>query len=264
MRTSSASIFLASLLAHSANSFSSGLHATTLARARARVLRPMTLSMQQQQTTLAGGTKDWKQAVGAAQARAAAVKSDQDATTSAMAVGAAGFFNLPLTDNVVADVLLSILVGVGFGYLAGFDTSPAGGAVRSLGSATGTAVATVDGALGISEKVQAAAPEGGFSYANIKKYGVAGTLAYVITELAFWAVAFPVASTTFYNTAGHWPDFGDGSDRTAVLAFIFAGANVARLVVPLRFAAAFAIVPWVDENIVQQFGIGGGDSDGEK
>ena len=133
-----------------------------------------------------------------------------------------------------------------------------------MGSATGTAVATVDGALGISEKVQAAAPEGGFSYANIKKYGVAGTLAYVITELAFWAVAFPVASTTFYNTAGHWPDFGDGSDRTAVLAFIFAGANVARLVVPLRFAAAFAIVPWVDENIVQQFGIGGGDPDGEK
>lgn len=64
------------------------------------------------------------------------------------------------------------------------------------------------------------------------------------------------------KTAGHWPDFGDGSDRAAVLAFIFAGANVARLVVPLRFAAAFAIVPWVDENIVQQFGIGG-DSDDE-
>ena len=192
-------ILIASLLAHSAHGFQSGLHATPLSRARTRV-RHMTLSMQQQ-STLAGGTKDWQQAVGSAQARAAAVKSDQDATTSAMAVVALGFFNLPLTDNVVADVLLSILVGGGFGFLAGFNTSPVGGAVRSLGSATGTAVATVDGALGISEKVQAASPEGGFSYANIKKYGVAGTLAYVLTELAFWAVAFPVASTTFYNVS---------------------------------------------------------------
>ena len=94
----------------------------------------------------------------------------------------------------------------------------------------------------------------------MKKYGVAGTLAYIITELAFWAVAFPVASTSFYNLNGHWPDFGDGSDRTAVLAFIFAGANVARLVVPVRFGVAFAIAPWVDENICQRFGIGGGDS----
>ena len=44
-----------------------------------------------------------------------------------------------------------------------------------------------------------------------------------------------------------------------MLAFIFAGANVARLVVPLRFGAAFALAPWVDENIVKKLGIGGGD-----
>ena len=96
----------------------------------------------------------------------------------------------------------------------------------------------------------------------VRADGVAGTLAYILTELAFWIVAFPVASTSFYNLNGHWPDFSDGGDRTAVLAFIFAGANVARLAVPLRFGAAFALAPWVDENIVQKFGIGGGD--GEK
>ena len=48
-----------------------------------------------------------------------------------------------------------------------------------------------------------------------------------------------------------------------MLAFIFAGANVARLVVPLRFGAAFAIAPWVDENIVKKFG-SGGDDDADK
>ena len=51
-------------------------------------------------------------------------------------------------------------------------------------------------------------------------------------------------------------------DRTAVLGFIFAGANLARLAVPLRLGAAFALVPWVDANLVKRFGVGaGGDDD---
>jgi hypothetical protein len=89
------------------------------------------------------------------------------------------------------------------------------------------------------------------SMADVKKYGVSGTVAYVLTELAFWAVAFPVASSALYETTGHWPDvINDTSDRTAVLGFIFAGANIARLLVPLRLGAALALAPWVDENIL--------------
>mmetsp|Transcript_19283 Transcript_19283/g.47392 ORF Transcript_19283/g.47392 Transcript_19283/m.47392 type:complete len:170 (-) Transcript_19283:183-692(-) len=94
------------------------------------------------------------------------------------------------------------------------------------------------------------------SMADVKKYGVAGTIAYVLTELAFWAFAFPVAATLFYNTAGHWPDLGNNVDRATVLGFVFAGANVARLAVPLRFGAALALAPWVDENIVARLGKG--------
>ena len=95
----------------------------------------------------------------------------------------------------------------------------------------------------------------GLSMADVKKFGVSGTVAYVLTELAFWAVAFPVASTTLYKTTGHWPDvINVESDRTAVLAFIFAGANIARLLVPLRLGAALALAPWVDENIINREG----------
>lgn len=95
----------------------------------------------------------------------------------------------------------------------------------------------------------------GLSMADVKKFGVSGTVAYVITELAFWAVAFPVASTSLYQTTGHWPDvINDSGDRTAVLAFIFAGANIARLLVPLRLGAALALAPWVDENIINREG----------
>ena len=95
----------------------------------------------------------------------------------------------------------------------------------------------------------------GLSMADVKKFGVAGTVAYVLTELAFWAVAFPVASTALYQTTGHWPDvFNDNGDRAAVLAFIFTGANIARLLVPLRLGAALALAPWVDENIINREG----------
>lgn len=93
----------------------------------------------------------------------------------------------------------------------------------------------------------------GLSMADVKKYGVSGTVAYVLTELAFWAVAFPVASTALYQSSGHWPDvINDTTDRATVLGFIFAGANVARLLVPLRLGAALALAPWVDENIMNR------------
>lgn len=96
--------------------------------------------------------------------------------------------------------------------------------------------------------------DGGLSMADVKKYGVSGTVAYVLTELAFWAVAFPVASTALYQSTGHWPDvINDTTDRATVLGFIFAGANIARLLVPLRLGAALALAPWVDENLLSKF-----------
>jgi Protein of unknown function (DUF2499) len=102
------------------------------------------------------------------------------------------------------------------------------------------------------------------SMTDIKKYGVAGTLAYVLTELAFWVVAFPVAAYALYQSTGHWPDVvNDNTDRAAVLAFIFAGANVARAFVPVRLGAALALAPWVDENILSKVGDGKAASDSQ-
>jgi hypothetical protein len=96
------------------------------------------------------------------------------------------------------------------------------------------------------------------SMTDVKKYGKAGIVAYVLTELAFWIVAFPVASTALYQSTGHWPDvINESGDRAAVLAFIFAGANVARAFVPLRLGAALALAPWVDDNI-----FGGSEGEG--
>jgi len=210
---------------------------------------------------------DYQQTIANARARAAALKEDQDATAAVMAVGFVGTFALPLVDNIVLDLLLSSAVATGVGVVAGFRDDAAGNAALSVGKATSSAVGGVvskaselDAEYKVSEKLGLDKVQ---SYSDLKAIGVAGVIAYILTELAFWAVAFPVASASFFNLNGHWPDYGDGADRTAVLAFIFAGANVARLVVPLRLAAALAITPWVDENVCKRFGIGGGDASSE-
>jgi hypothetical protein len=196
--------------------------------------------------------------------RAAAVKADQDAVTAVAVTGTLGCLALPGTlllpfDNLFLDLILSAIGGGLLGGVAGFREDALGDTARSAGKAVASVTGQVVEKIPFDQIKEKLGLENGLSYDDVKKYGVAGTLAYIITELAFWAVAFPVASTSFYNLNGHWPDFGDGGDRTAVLAFIFAGANVARLVVPVRFGVAFALAPWVDENICQRFGIGGGD-----
>ena len=38
--------------------------------------------------------------------------------------------------------------------------------------------------------------------------------------------------------------------RPQVFGMVFAASNVARLLLPLRFGAALAMAPWVDENIM--------------
>ncbi|CAE7692197.1 unnamed protein product [Symbiodinium sp. CCMP2592] len=94
---------------------------------------------------------------------------------------------------------------------------------------------------------------GNISMDDVKKYGAAGTLSYVITELIFWAVAFPSECIVYLNTAGHWPDFSKPEESAAVFGLVFAASNIARLLLPIRFGAALAMAPWVDENIMQKF-----------
>ena len=225
---------------------------------------PPTVTKEASPAAATGPVEVWQVKVEAARARAQVVKEEQSATAGAMAAGSIGLFLLPGVDNFFADLFLSTVVGSGvMGYVAGFREDALGDAARKLGASVSSASADLmtraEGPLAeIQSKIPGADGEG-ITYADIKKFGVSGTISYILTELAFWAVAFPVASTSFFNLNGHWPDFSDGGDRTAVLAFIFGAANVARLVVPLRFGAAVALIPWVDENIVQRFGIGSDD-----
>jgi hypothetical protein len=54
-----------------------------------------------------------------------------------------------------------------------------------------------------------------------QEHGVAGTVAYVLTELAFLLVAFPVAAYALYQATGHWSDIvNNNADRAAAPAVL--------------------------------------------
>ena len=108
----------------------------------------------------AGENPGWNNVVANARARAAALKSDQDATAGAVAIGAIAVYVLPTFSNGPFDLVFSTLVGGGLmGYVAGFQDDDAGKAVRSAGRAAATAFRQTAAAFeesGVIDKVSAA------------------------------------------------------------------------------------------------------------
>ena len=70
------------------------------------------------------------------------------------------------------------------------------------------------------------------------------------TQWAFWIGAGGIASFTYYQATGGWPDLSNPDDQAKVGASAFALVNVARFAVPLRIGLALGTTPWVKENIV--------------
>ena len=78
---------------------------------------------------------------------------------------------------------------------------------------------------------------------DVRSFGAAGTAAYVLVELAFWAVAFPAAFAWYRVAEGTWLDLGDAGDKARLLGAGAVFINGARALVPLRLAAALALAP---------------------
>lgn len=79
--------------------------------------------------------------------------------------------------------------------------------------------------------------------AKIKSYGAAGTLSYVITELAFWAIALPGAFIGWHQSTGEWLSLD--TDRAQLIGIAAAFVTGVRFAVPLRMGAALALIPTV-------------------
>jgi len=89
-------------------------------------------------------------------------------------------------------------------------------------------------------------------FQKIKDAGIAGSISLFLWEGAFWAISIPLACIAYYQTVGHWPDFGDSEDLAKVGAEAFAFANVARFALPVRIGLAVSTTPWVQQNIVDK------------
>ena len=91
---------------------------------------------------------------------------------------------------------------------------------------------------------------GKLSMADVKSFGLAGTVSYVITELAFWAVAFPLAFGWYSWAQGSWLDLSNAADKAKLLGAGTVFINGVRLLVPLRLAAALALAPTVQKGLL--------------
>jgi len=98
----------------------------------------------------------------------------------------------------------------------------------------------------------------GLSMDKVKSFGRAGTIAYVIVELGFWAIAFPVAFGWYRVAEGTWLDLADPGDKARLFGAGAVFVNGVRALVPLRLAAALALAPYVES------AVGGGDEDGDE
>ncbi|CAM9275434.1 unnamed protein product [Chrysoparadoxa australica] len=91
--------------------------------------------------------------------------------------------------------------------------------------------------------------------AKIKSLGVAGVIAYTLTELGFWGVSIPLGVLVEHQATGQWLDLTTPEGQQKVAAFSFSLLAVLRLLIPFRLALGIALAPWCDENIIQRFGI---------
>jgi hypothetical protein len=91
------------------------------------------------------------------------------------------------------------------------------------------------------------------SMEEIKASGVSGIIAYVGTELGFWAVSLPVVVASYHASTGDWLDFSDPEQRGTILGLSAGFVTSIRLTEPLRLYVALSIIPWVKENITKQF-----------
>ena len=82
---------------------------------------------------------------------------------------------------------------------------------------------------------------------EVKSFGKAGTLAYVLVELAFWALALPAAIGWYRVAEGTWLDLSDPGIRRGLLGAGAVFINGVRLMVPFRLAAALALAPTVEK-----------------
>ena len=84
---------------------------------------------------------------------------------------------------------------------------------------------------------------------KVKSFGRAGTIAYIIVELGFWAVAFPVAFGWYRVAEGTWLDLSDPADKARLFGVGAVFVNGVRALVPLRLAAALALAPYVESAV---------------
>ena len=102
-------------------------------------------------------------------------------------------------------------------------------------------------------KVPKQSSNDGVSFDIVKSKGTSGIISYVITEVMFWSLCIPIIIASYHGSNQEWLNFSNSEDRAKILALAGVYVTSIRLAVPFRLGVAVAIIPWVEENITNNF-----------
>ena len=88
---------------------------------------------------------------------------------------------------------------------------------------------------------------------QIKNAGLAGVIAYAITEVGFWAVSLVLVLGGYVALEKHLPDWSNQQEMGKLGAEAFAYVNVARFAAPLRIGLALGLTPWIQKSFLDPF-----------
>lgn len=87
---------------------------------------------------------------------------------------------------------------------------------------------------------------------KIKSTGISGTIAYILTELAFWAATAPMILSSYHGDTNEWLNIADPNDQAKFLVLSTGFVTAIRFAVPLRLAIAISLTPFVEKHITKK------------
>lgn len=85
---------------------------------------------------------------------------------------------------------------------------------------------------------------------KLKSTGTSGVISYFLTELAFWAISIPIIIGSYHTSTNEWLNVGNEDDRLKIASLSAGFLTVARLAVPVRFAIALALTPFIEKKML--------------
>lgn len=98
-------------------------------------------------------------------------------------------------------------------------------------------------------------PANGTISSKLKSTGTSGVISYALTELTFWTISIPIIIASYHSSTNEWLNISNENDRLKIVSLSAGFFTVARLAVPIRFALALALTPFIEKIILPKLSV---------